>query len=180
MQLANISQFGFNRITHLCNGMNEFNHKSEQAQILNYVLVHNLYCEVIYDYIHVNKLTLQIINKNIDDKHLSIVSDSLPAKGLKDTNYMLGSVPITKQDEICYIANTNTLAGSCNYYCNLVNKYLKLTNNLKSLVYLSSLNQVKYFKIKGYTLNVSEDASFLIINQEGKIIKIYEHGIQIN
>ena len=179
-QLAQANKLGFNRITHLCNAMNEFNHKYEQAQILNYVLVHNLHCEVIYDYIHVNELTLQIINKNIDNQHLCIVSDSLPAKGLTDANYMLGSVPITKNNEICYIANTTTLAGSCNYYCNLVNKYLKLTNNLKSLVYLTSLNQAKYFKIKGYTLSINEDASFLIISQEGRIIKIYEHGTQIN
>ena len=179
-QLATAFQLGFDRITHLCNAMDEFNHKYEQAKIINYVLINNLHCEVIYDYIHVNKLTLQIINKNIDNQHLCIVSDSLPAKGLKDANYMLGSVPINKKGEICYIANTNTLAGSCNYYYNLANKYLKLSNNLKSLVYLTSLNQAKYFKIKGYTLSINEDASFLIMNQEGRIINIYEHGTQIN
>lgn len=179
-QLEQLHQLGFNRITHLCNAMNEFNHKENQAQILNYVLVNNLYCEVIYDYIHVNKLTLQIINNNISNKYLGIVSDSLPAKGLADTNYLLGSVHITKKGEICYIANTNTLAGSCNLYCNLVTKYFNLTNNLKSLVYLSSINQVKYFKIKGYMFSINADASFLIINQEGRIIKIYEHGTQIN
>lgn len=178
--LAKLHQLGFNRITHLCNGMNEFNHKFEQAQILNYVLVHNLYCEVIYDYIHVNELTLQIINHNINYKYLGIVSDSLPAKGLEDANYMLGSIPITKKGEICYVASTNTLAGSCNLYSNLVSKYFNLTNNLKSLVYLSSINQVKYFKIKGYTLKAHTNASFLIINQKGRIIKIYEHGKQIN
>ena len=179
-ELAKLHQLGFNRITHLCNAMNEFNHKYEQAQILNYVLVNNLYCEVIYDYIHVNELTLQTINKNINYRFLGIVSDSLPAKGLIDANYMLGPVPITKKGEICYIANTNTLAGSCNLYCNLATKYFNLTNNLKSLVYLSSINQTKYFKIKGYTLSTNADASFLIINQKGKIIKIYEHGTQIN
>lgn len=179
-ELTKIHQLGFNRITHLCNAMNEFNHKYEQAQILNYVLVNNLYCEVIYDYIHVNELTLQIINKNINYKHLGIVSDSLPAKGLIDANYMLGSIPITKKGEICYIVNTNTLAGSCNFYCNLVTKYFNLSHNLKSLVYLTSINQAKYFKIKGYTLSIHADANFLIINQEGKIVKIYEHGTQIN
>ncbi|MBO6103648.1 hypothetical protein J6P04_01115 [bacterium] len=160
--------------------MNEFSHKYEQAQILNYVLVNNLYCEVIYDFIHVNELTLKIINHNINDKYLTIVSDSLPPKGLSDGNYLLGSLPIIKKKEVCYLANSNTLAGSCNLYCNLVSKYFSLTNNLKSLVYLSSINQTKYFKIKGYTLDIDADANFLIINQEGKIVRIYENGTQIN
>ena len=178
--LARLHQLGFNRITHLCNAMNEFSHKYEQAQILNYVLVNNLYCEVIYDFIHVNELTLKIINYNINDKYLTIVSDSLPPKGLSDGNYLLGSLPIIKKKEVCYLANSNTLAGSCNLYCNLVSKYFSLTNNLKSLVYLSSINQTKYFKIKGYTLDIDADANFLIINQEGKIVRIYENGTQIN
>lgn len=179
MQRCN--ELGFNKITHLCNAMNEFNHKYHQASIVNYALNNSLKCEIIPDFYHVNKETLITIKNNINYKNLMIISDSLIPKGLNNQIYSLGKILIDKKDEICYIHDSNTLAGSCNKFNNLIAKYLSINqHNIKEIVYLSSINACNFFKMKQQQINLNNIANFLIINKEGKIDSIYENGKQIN
>lgn len=173
-------KYGFNRITHLCNGMLEFNHRYEQESLVNYAFNDNFFCEVITDYKHVNCSTLNVINRTINHKKIFIVSDSLYTKGLKDGNYSLGNLKITKKGEVCYLKNTNILAGSNAKYNFLFKKMLKITHNMLGNVLLSSMNVYDFFKIQRPKILEKEGANFLLVDKEGKIIRNYEWGNKRN
>lgn len=171
--------FNFNRITHLCNGMNDLNHKYNEESIVNYALTKNIYSEIITDSYHVNKTTLKIIHNSIKKENIFIVSDSLSPKGLKNGIYKLNKIKINKKNNLCFVNKTKTLAGSASKYSFLFKKMLNITHNMNSLVFYSSINANNYFHMNNSAFLKNQVASFILINKKGDIKAIYEHGKRI-
>lgn len=172
-------KYGFDRITHLCNAMPEFNHKFNEESIVNFAFLNKFNCEIIPDYQHVNKMTLSVIFNSINKNKLFIISDTLHTKGLKNGNYLLGNLKIKKINSICYLKNSKTLAGSNSKYDILFKKTLNITHNIHSTILASSINSYDYFHFKNYELGIKKDASFILIDNKGNIKEIYENGKRI-
>lgn len=171
--------YGFNRITHLCNGMNDLNHKYKNETIVNFALTRNIYSEIITDLIHVNESTLNILSKVINKNNIFIVSDSLSNKGLKNGFYSLGNIPIVKRNNVSYLEKSNILAGSSAKYNFLFKKMLNINHNILDLILYSSINAYNYFSIKNKEINIKQVANFILINNKGDIKAIYENGKRI-
>lgn len=137
---------GARNIVHLYNQTSAFSHK--KPGIVNEAFAnHGFNCELISDTVHVKPFTMKNTYDIIGADRISIVSDSLPCKGMPNGEYKLGSLQIDKRDEACYLKGTNTLAGSILAYNKEALKVKEITNcSWNELVKMTSYNQAKLFK----------------------------------
>lgn len=114
---TNGQAFGLSHATHLFNAMSGCeNHKIGIAGcVLNDP---NVLAELICDNNHVDIELVKIAYMCKGYQKLCLITDAISAKGLADGFYFLGELAIEKKNNICLIAHTNKLAGSCNYYVN--------------------------------------------------------------
>lgn len=135
---------GIKRITHLYNAMSGFGHSNNMGIInvlFNKEFNNDLNIELIADGVHVSNEVIEYTYNNFNIDNISIVSDSLPPKGLEDGFYKLGNLDIEKKGNWCYLKGTKTLAGSTMPY-NLVLKNFKNATNCSwnEIVKVSSYN----------------------------------------
>lgn len=159
-------QNGVTRITHLYNAMSGFHH--HDLGILNAIFnkeyKENLNIEIISDGVHVDNEVIKYSYDNFDIKNISIVSDSLPPKGLKDGKYKLGNLPIEKKGNWFYLEGTTTLSGGACPYIFLVKNFIKSTNcSLQELVMVSSYNAAR-------NLNLEDNFGDIIIGKKANIV----------
>ncbi len=175
---------GTNRVVHFYNAMSGFSHRD--LGIVNAVLENKLVnkpiVEIISDNVHVDNKVVDFTFKTLNRKNMTIVSDSLCPKGLKDGPYKLGSLDIEKKGNWCYLKGTTTLSGGCCKYNVLVREFKRATNcSFEELVCLTSLNdKISLYgknKAKPSLLNkpadlvlVDEDINILFTMVNGKII----------
>ncbi|MGL4647513.1 MAG: N-acetylglucosamine-6-phosphate deacetylase [Mycoplasmoidaceae bacterium] len=143
-------QKGCTQFTHLYNAMSGFDHR--KPGIVNYALKKSKsYVELITDGTHVNDHVLKQTYEICGPERIIIVSDCLPPKGLDNGLYHLGSLEIDKKDHICYLRNSDTLAGSAMKYNNVVKHFYNLVDcTMSDIVKMTSYNTSKQFKLKDY------------------------------
>lgn len=152
------------RFTHLYNAMSGFDHRNPGIVFSAWTSKFG-FVEMITDGYHINDDVTKFTTNLLDKYRIMLVSDSLLLKGKKDGNFILGHVPVTKKGQVCYIENTNTLAGSCSSYLKIAQHFYKITNcNLQDLVKVTSFNFYKSINLhnkygqikKGFIANLIE------------------------
>ena len=118
---------GITIATHLYNGMRSFNHR-EPGVIGASLLDNRVYCELIYDRIHLHDAAAKVALKMKGYDKIVLVSDAMMAAGLGDGEYLLGNQKVLVKEGVARLAS-GSLAGS--------------TLNLKQAVY----NMVKFLEV---------------------------------
>ncbi|NLC04760.1 MAG: N-acetylglucosamine-6-phosphate deacetylase [Tissierellia bacterium] len=118
---------GITIATHLYNGMRSFNHR-EPGVIGASLLDNRVYCELIYDRIHLHDAAAKMALRMKGYDKIVLVSDAMMAAGLGDGEYLLGNQKVFVKDGAAKLAS-GSLAGS--------------TLNLKQAVY----NMVKFLEV---------------------------------
>lgn len=113
--------------THLYNGMRSFTHR-EPGIIGASLTDDRVFCEIIYDRIHLHDAAVEIALKMKTKERLVLVSDAMRAAGLNDGIYELGGQRVTVSEGAARLKD-GSLAGS--------------TLNLRTAVY----NMVRYLDI---------------------------------
>ncbi|MGL5640474.1 MAG: N-acetylglucosamine-6-phosphate deacetylase [Mycoplasmoidaceae bacterium] len=162
---------GCSQFTHLYNAMSGFDHRN--PGIVNFALdSEKTFVELIADGVHVNDSVLKETYKISKPERIIVVSDSLSPKGLKNGKYHLGSLEIDKKNNQCFLANSNTLAGSTMKYIDIVKHFHKVTNcSFNEIVKISSYNTCKQFNIKNYgRIKKGVKAKLIILDKKLNII----------
>ena len=113
--------------THLYNGMRSFAHR-EPGIIGASLTDDRVFCEIIYDRIHLHDAAVEIALKMKTKEKLILVSDAMRAAGLNDGTYELGGQSVAVKEGAARLKD-GSLAGS--------------TLNLRTAVY----NMVKYLDV---------------------------------
>ncbi len=103
-------QAGADHVTHLCNAMPPFHHRSPgvigAASDCNHVVA-----ELIADGIHIHPSMIRSIFKLFGADRIALISDSMEATGMEDGEYELGGQKVIKNGHLATLAD-GTLAGS--------------------------------------------------------------------
>lgn len=184
---SNGQKYGINHATHLYNAMSLLeNHRLGIAAAI--LTDDNVLCELICDEKHVDVELMKIAYKMKGYKKISLITDSIIAKGLPDGTYKLGELVVKKIDDMCYIENTNNLAGSSNQYIKCVQKFqsiFHLTDD--KLSYLTSYNAAQQFnlahlgqiKINNYADLVFLDKDYNVKATMVNGVMLYQNNVKI-
>ncbi len=169
---------GAKRIIHLYNQTSKFDHRN--PGIINMAFLDiPIYCELICDGFHVNKLVLKNTYDIVKPDRIIIITDSLSCKGLPNGSYKLGTLNTYKTSEIVRLKSDDTIAGSIKPFNKQVQTFLEATHcNMIELAKMSSLNAAKSIGLddkigiikKGYL------ADFVIVDSKINIYKTYKNG----
>ena len=163
--------------THLYNAMSGNHHRS--SGVLGAALELGSYAEIICDFNHVNKTSIKIAKKCIEN--LYAVTDSMGATGLHDGIYSFFGVDIEKKNKIAVVKKTKALAGSIINMHDTFSNLIKLKFSLNEAVKMTSYNAAKYLRKNdlGY---IGEDkiSNILILDKALKIKEIYLNGIKFD
>lgn len=111
-EAANSSvELGVPLFTHFFNAMSPLHHRNPGmvgAGLLN----RKVKLEIIADLKHVSKEVIEITSRMRGWENIVLVTDSISAAGLGDGSYRLGTMEVEVKDGLCFIAGTDTLAGS--------------------------------------------------------------------
>lgn len=131
-----------NGITHLFNAMNSIHHRNNSIA-LEALINDEIYCEAIFDLIHLNKNIIKLILKTKPKEKILLISDSLPSSNYdKDIIFCNKKINKDGKDE------NGTLAGSNKTLDEIVKKLLEEKILDKKAISLAGFeNQLKYLKL---------------------------------
>ena len=163
--------------THLYNAMSGNHHRN--SGVLSAALDLGLFAEIICDFNHVNKESIKIAKKCIEN--LYAVTDSMGATGLANGIYNFFNTDVEKKDKIAVLKGTNSLAGSI---INMHDTFLNLKQlhfSLNDMVKMTSFNAAKYLGLEdlGY-LGKNKISNILVLDKNFNLKEIYLNGIKIN
>ncbi|WP_338971164.1 N-acetylglucosamine-6-phosphate deacetylase [Spiroplasma endosymbiont of Panorpa germanica] len=171
-------QLGLKHVTHLFNGMSGVS-QHEPGLATAALLRDDVVAEVISDGIHIQPETLQLIYKIKGPGGISIITDAMNAKGLKDGNYKLGTLEVEKTGMKVVLKGTNTLAGAgANYDYNV--RYFRSVCDIEmtDLIKMTSINAAKQLNIYKNTGSIANNklADLVILNEKFEVSMTISEG----
>lgn len=158
---------GLSYVCHLYNAMSNINHRNPGVVLAG--LVSDLLVELIVDGHHLHSDIVKWTFKQKTANNIILVTDSVSCKGLVDGEYFLGKKSIVKKNDIVYLKDTNTLAGSIASFNNCWKNMINITNcSLLEAVKMSSVNAAK-------KLNIFDITGSIAINKLADIVVLDEH-----
>jgi N-acetylglucosamine-6-phosphate deacetylase len=166
--------------THLYNGMRSFNHR-EPGIIGASLTDERVYCELIYDRIHLHDAAIKLaLNAKGTDK-IILVSDAMRAAGLKDGEFELGGQKVMVINGEARLSD-GSLAGSTLNLNKAVYNMVKFLNvPLNEAVKMASLSPAKAIGVhvhKG-SIEVGKDADMLLFDDNINISTVIKGGYVI-
>jgi N-acetylglucosamine-6-phosphate deacetylase len=164
--LAAIKQ-GATSVTHCYNAMTGLHHR--EVGVVGATLLHDeLNAELIADGIHVSEQAIKLLYKNKGKDNMTLVTDSLRAKGLEDGIYDLGGQNVTVKDNTARLSD-GTLAGSTLFMNKAVKNIVEFLNiGLEDAVLMASTNPAKKLGVydrKG-SIELGKDADLVVLNKD--------------
>nr|WP_312576057.1 N-acetylglucosamine-6-phosphate deacetylase [Sedimentibacter sp.] len=151
--------------THLYNGMRAFSHR-EPGIIGASLLDSRVYCEIIYDRIHLHDASVQIAVKMKGSDKIILVSDAMRAAGLDDGVYELGGQKVIVSQGAARLENGNLAGSTLNLRTAVYNMVHFLNIPIQDAVRMASLNPVEAIGLdycKG-SIEIGKDADLLIFD----------------
>ncbi len=168
---------GLKGITHTFNAMPTFMHRKDTA--INRALTEDkLFTEIIVDGIHVNPEVVKLLYKIKPLENILIITDSAPAKGMPDGDYMFGELEIYKIGNKIKTKIDNSLAGSiADMHLCFIN-FMKFTGaSLEEASIMTSTNQARYLGIDNLgEIKEGYLADILILDKDYEIVKTIGNG----
>ena len=157
---------GVKHTTHLFNAMTPLTHRA--PGVVGAALSSDISCELIVDGRHVNPALFELVYK-LKGRKLCAITDCLPAGGLPEGEYTLGGAKIIYKDNLCYLADGVTIAGSVlRLNKGVWNIYQNSSIPLNECVNCASLNPATTLGIadKKGSIAVGKDADLVILDNE--------------
>ncbi|MCL8211203.1 N-acetylglucosamine-6-phosphate deacetylase [Mesoplasma sp. JKS002658] len=177
---------GVRHVTHLFNQMSGVDHH-HPGLVVAAMDRDDILCEVISDGIHLDPLVLEMIYKTKGSKGIVIVTDGMIAKGMKDGDYLLGDLSVTKKGLRVVLKGTDTLAASPAGFDHNVRTYAQLCQiPMVELAHMSATNIAKQLNIIDHTGMIAPgmDADLVVLSNDlvveqtiikGKVVYQNEH-----
>lgn len=167
-------QNGVTLITHLFNAMLPFHHRDPGlVGLLASPIATHIHYGIISDGLHTHPATLRIAYRT-NRKSLVLVSDAVPALGLKDGHHRIGTMSVDITEGRAYIAGTNTLCGSTSALDECVQKFKEAIGcSTEYVLEAASLHPARALGIdstKG-TLSFGADADFIFLDPKTLTVK---------
>lgn len=167
---------GASGLTHMFNAMNGINHR-EPGPIMAALENKNVMVELIADGYHISPVMIRFAFNSFGKDRIIPISDSLRCTGMPEGVYDLGSLDFINDNKVARLMD-GTIAGSVtNLYCcmmNLISFGIKEEDAIKACTY----NPASYIGVLSEygTIENEKKASFIVLDEELKIIKIYFEG----
>jgi N-acetylglucosamine-6-phosphate deacetylase len=164
-------QAGASSVTHCYNAMTGLHHRD--IGVVGAALLHEeLQAELIADGIHVQEKAIELLYRNKGKQGITLVTDSMRAKGLEDGNYDLGGQNVFVHNGEARLAN-GTLAGSTLFMNKAIANMIKFLNlKIVDVVMMASTNPAKklgIFDRKG-SIEVGKDADLVVLNEKYEVV----------
>ncbi|HCQ88531.1 MAG TPA: N-acetylglucosamine-6-phosphate deacetylase [Clostridium sp.] len=163
--------------THLFNGMREFSHR-EPGIIGASLTDDRVYCELIYDRIHLHDETVKIALKTKGVDKIVLVSDAMRAAGLEDGEYELGGQKVIVNNGAARLENGGLAGSTLNLKDAVCNMVSMLNIPIQDAVRMASLSPAKAIgvsKFKG-SIEISKDADMLLFDDDMNISSVFICG----
>ena len=162
---------GITLANHLYNGMRSFSHR--EPGIIGVSLTDDrVYCEIIYDGIHLHDASVEVALRTKGIGKVILVSDAMRAAGLQDGEYELGGQKVFVENGAARL-ESGALAGSTlNLRDAVYNMVYKKNTTIHEAVRMASLNPAKVIGIddrKG-SLEVGKDADLILFDKDINIL----------
>lgn len=152
--------------THLYNGMKSFSHR-EPGIVGACLLDDRVYCELIYDRVHLHDGAVEMAIKMKGLDRVILVSDAMRAAGLEDGDYELGGQKVVVKDGAARL-ESGSLAGSTlnlrDAVYNMVDKYGMPMKDAIRMASLTPAEAMGIDKSKG-SIEVGKDADLLLLDE---------------
>lgn len=162
---------GITLATHLYNGMRSFSHR--EPGIIGVSLTDDrVYCEIIYDRIHLHDGSVDIALRTKGVEKIILVSDAMRAAGLDDGEYELGGQKVLVKKGEARL-ESGALAGSTlNLRDAVYNMVYKKNVPIHEAVRMASLNSAKAIGVdnKKGSIEVGKDADLILFDREINIL----------
>lgn len=166
--------------THLYNACHRMTHR--EPGVPGHVLLEKgISAELIVDGIHVHPDMCKLAYLLKGPEHISIITDSMRAKGMPEGKSELGGQTVIVKDKQARLED-GTLAGSVLTYDDAFRNMIKFTNcPIEHAVLMSSVNQAAEFGLdsKG-SIEAGKDADFNLLDDNLEIVSTYFYGQLFN
>lgn len=153
--------------THLYNGMRSFSHR--EPGIIGAALTDDrVYCEIIYDRIHLHDAAVKMALKIKGIDKILLVSDAMRAAGLEDGDYELGGQKVIVKKGAARLENGSLAGSTLNLKKAVYNMVYKLNVPIHHAIRMASLNPAKAIgvdKNKG-SIEIGKDADLLLLDKD--------------
>ncbi|WP_199785488.1 MULTISPECIES: amidohydrolase family protein [Mesoplasma] len=128
--------------------------------------------EIISDGVHIDDEVLKLIYKIKGPDQISIITDSMNAKGLDDGKYKLGNLEVIKDGMTAKLSSNEALAGAGATFDHNVRNYKRVCNlEITDLAKMASTNIAKQMKLSDTgPIEVGKLADIVILDNEPKVL----------
>ncbi len=175
--VENAINAGASNVTHTYNAQSALHHR-EIGVVGSAMLYDELNCEVIADTIHVSVPALKLLVKNKPHDKISLITDSMRAKGLPDGESELGGQKVFVSGGEARLAD-GTLAGSTlKMNVAIKNMVEKVGLSLTDAVDLATLNPARMLNILDVAGSIKEGkrADFAVIDKDFNVLMTIRDG----
>lgn len=163
--------YGATVATHLFNGMRNFSHR-EPGIIGASLTDDRVYCEIIYDRIHLHDASVEmaLAMKGVDK--IVLVSDAMRAAGLKDGDYELGGQKVIVNKGAARLENRSLAGSTLNLRDAVYNMVHILNIPIQDAIRMASLSPAKAIgidRIKG-SIEIGKDADLILLDKDINIM----------
>lgn len=172
---------GCTHVTHLFNAMRGL-HQREPGIVTAALLSEKITTELIVDGTHLHPAIVDLTLKLKGKEKISLVTDAMRAKCLKNGVYDLGGQEVTVQDGIATLKN-GTLAGSTLRMNDALRNMMKFTGcQLADAITMASETPAKELKVfdKKGSIAVGKDADVVVLDNELNVVMTVCQGLIIH
>ncbi|NLB33676.1 MAG: N-acetylglucosamine-6-phosphate deacetylase [Tissierellia bacterium] len=163
--------------THLYNGMRGFSHR-EPGIVGASLTDDRVYCEIIYDRIHLHDAAVNLALKAKGSDKIVLVSDAMRAAGLSDGEFELGGQKVMVEDGEVSLKDGSLAGSTLNLHKSVQNMVNYLNVPLYEAVKMASLSPAKALGIeerKG-SIEVGKDADMILFDHNLEIVHVIKGG----
>lgn len=167
--------------THLYNGMRNFTHR--EPGIIGAALTDDrVFCEIIYDRIHLHDAAVEIALKMKTKDRIILVSDAMRAAGLNDGIYELGGQKVTVREGAARLEDGNLAGSTLSIRTAVYNMIKYLDVPICDAVRMASLTPAEAINIdnKKGSIDIGKDADLILFDDEINIKMVVVEGSIIN
>ncbi|MGL5692777.1 MAG: N-acetylglucosamine-6-phosphate deacetylase, partial [Peptostreptococcaceae bacterium] len=169
--------YGLSSITHFHNGQSPHHHRTPGVVTAGFTF-DELKTEVIVDGVHLHPDTVKSVVKIKGINNVTLITDSMEAKGLEDGDYELGGQKVIKVKNEVRL-ESGSLAGSVNTMIDSIKNVMSFAKcSLEDAVTMASTNPAKELGLlttKG-SLDIGKDADIVILNNDYNVVKTICRG----
>ena len=168
---------GASCITHTFNAQKPLHHR-DIGVAGSALLFDQLYCELIFDTIHVSVPAAKILLKNKPHYKIILITDAMRAKGMNDGNYELGGQKVIVKDATARLSN-GVLAGSVLKLNEAIKNIINLTStSIEQAIDMATINPAKNMGIdkERGSIKVGKYADLVVLSKTFEVLMTIREG----